>query len=86
MRPETEYLTEASEFTLTEARVLYELANCDDSTVTRIAGELGIDLGYLSRLIKKFARRRYIKRKRSPVDARQNCGCSMSSLRPEAQA
>jgi DNA-binding MarR family transcriptional regulator/GNAT superfamily N-acetyltransferase len=61
-----------SEFTLTEARVLYELANCDDSTATGIAGELGIDLGYLSRLIKKFARRRYIKRKRSPVDARQS--------------
>src|SRR5882672_1020138 len=61
-----------SEFTLTEARVLYELANCGDSTATQIAGELGLDLGYMSRLIKKFARRRYIKRTRSPVDARQS--------------
>jgi DNA-binding MarR family transcriptional regulator/GNAT superfamily N-acetyltransferase len=61
-----------SEFTLTEARVLYELANCEDSTATQIAGELGLDLGYMSRLIKKFGRRRYIKRKRSPVDARQS--------------
>jgi DNA-binding MarR family transcriptional regulator/GNAT superfamily N-acetyltransferase len=61
-----------SEFTLTEARVLYELANGEDSTATRIAGELGLDLGYMSRLIKKFARRRYIKRTRSPVDARQS--------------
>ena len=61
-----------SEFTLTEARVLYELANCGDSTATQIAGELGLDLGYMSRLIKKFARRRYIKRRRSPVDARQS--------------
>jgi DNA-binding MarR family transcriptional regulator/GNAT superfamily N-acetyltransferase len=60
-----------SEFTLTEARVLYELANGDDSTATEIARELGIDLGYLSRLMKKFGRRRYIKRERSPVDARQ---------------
>jgi DNA-binding MarR family transcriptional regulator/GNAT superfamily N-acetyltransferase len=61
-----------SEFTLTEARVLYELANREESTATRIAGELGLDLGYMSRLIKKFARRRYIKRTRSPVDARQS--------------
>jgi DNA-binding MarR family transcriptional regulator/GNAT superfamily N-acetyltransferase len=61
-----------SEFTLTEARVLYELANCEDSTATQIAGELGLDLGYMSRLIKKFGRRRYIKRNRSPVDARQS--------------
>ena len=61
-----------SEFTLTEARVLYELANCGDTTATQIAGELGLDLGYMSRLIKKFGRRRYIQRKRSPVDARQS--------------
>src|SRR6267154_1495205 len=61
-----------SEFTLTEARVLYELANGEDSTATQIAGELGLDLGYMSRLIKKFGRRRYIKRKRSTVDARQS--------------
>jgi DNA-binding MarR family transcriptional regulator/GNAT superfamily N-acetyltransferase len=61
-----------SEFTLTEARVLYELANCEDSTATQIAAELGLDLGYMSRLMKKFGRRRYIKRKRSPVDARQS--------------
>jgi DNA-binding MarR family transcriptional regulator/GNAT superfamily N-acetyltransferase len=61
-----------SEFTLTEARVLYELANHDETTATEIARELGIDLGYLSRLIKKFDRRRYIKRTRSRVDARQS--------------
>ena len=61
-----------SEFTLTEARVLYELANCEDSTATQIAGELGLDLGYMSRLIKKFARRCYIKRTRSSVDACQS--------------
>ena len=61
-----------SEFTLTEARVLYELANHGETTATEIARELGIDLGYLSRLIKKFDRRRYIKRTRSPTDARQS--------------
>ena len=61
-----------SKFTLTEARVLYELANRDESTATQIAREPAIDLGYLSRLLKKFARHRYIKRTRSPLDARQS--------------
>jgi DNA-binding MarR family transcriptional regulator/N-acetylglutamate synthase-like GNAT family acetyltransferase len=61
-----------SEFTLTEARVLYELANHRETTATEIARELGIDLGYLSRLIQKFDRRRFIRRTRSPVDARQS--------------
>jgi DNA-binding MarR family transcriptional regulator/GNAT superfamily N-acetyltransferase len=61
-----------SEFTLTEARVLYELAHCEDSTATQIAGALGLDLGYMSRLIKKFGRRRYINKKRSTVDARES--------------
>jgi DNA-binding MarR family transcriptional regulator/N-acetylglutamate synthase-like GNAT family acetyltransferase len=60
-----------SEFTLTEARVLYELTN-HETTATAIARELAIDLGYLSRLLKKFERRRYVKRTRSPVDARQS--------------
>jgi DNA-binding MarR family transcriptional regulator/GNAT superfamily N-acetyltransferase len=61
-----------SEFTLTEARVLYELANHRETTATEIARELGLDLGYLSRLIKKFDRRRYIRRTRSRLDARQS--------------
>ncbi|HEV7613213.1 MAG TPA: helix-turn-helix domain-containing GNAT family N-acetyltransferase [Steroidobacteraceae bacterium] len=61
-----------SEFTLAEARILYELANRDEPTATQIARELAIDLGYMSRITKKFERRRLIKRVRSPVDARQS--------------
>jgi DNA-binding MarR family transcriptional regulator/GNAT superfamily N-acetyltransferase len=61
-----------SEFTLTESRVLYELANRHALTATEIARELGIDLGYLSRVLKRFERKRYIKRTRSPADARQS--------------
>ncbi len=61
-----------SEFTLTEARILYELANRDESTATQIARELAIDLGYMSRIIKKFERRRLIRRVRSALDARQS--------------
>jgi DNA-binding MarR family transcriptional regulator len=61
-----------SKFTLTESRVLYEIAHREEPTATEIARELGIDLGYLSRLLKNFERRRIIKRTRSPADARQS--------------
>ena len=61
-----------SEFTLTEARILYELAHHDGSTATQIAEELAMDLGYFSRLMAKFERRRYLKRTRSSTDGRQS--------------
>jgi DNA-binding MarR family transcriptional regulator/GNAT superfamily N-acetyltransferase len=61
-----------SEFTLTEARVLYELASRKSSTASEIGEELGLDLGYLSRLLRKFERRRYLERARSTADARQS--------------
>jgi DNA-binding MarR family transcriptional regulator/GNAT superfamily N-acetyltransferase len=61
-----------SRFTLTEARVLYELASRDVSTASEIARELALDFGYLSRLLKKFERRAYIERTRSSADARQS--------------
>ena len=60
-----------SAFTLTQARVLYELAQCKSTTATRIAADLGLDLGYLSRILKMFERRRYIKRERASADTRQ---------------
>lgn len=58
-----------SEFTLTEARVLYELAQCE-TTATEIAQQLGLDQGYLSRILAKLERRRDLKRTRSPTDGR----------------
>lgn len=61
-----------SKFTLTESRILYELAQRGDCTATDIARDIGIDLGYLSRLLAKLERRRDIKRTRSRVDARQS--------------
>jgi DNA-binding MarR family transcriptional regulator/GNAT superfamily N-acetyltransferase len=60
-----------SEFTLTESRVLYEIATHANCTATEIARELGLDLGYLSRVLKSFERRQYIQRGRSEIDARQ---------------
>lgn len=58
-------------FTLSEARVLYELAQCGDATATDVAGALGMDAGYLSRLLKRFEARRLITRRTAPDDGRR---------------
>ena len=60
-----------SPFTLTEVRVLYELARRESTTASAIAADLALDLGYLSRILKAFERHRYIKRERSSTDTRQ---------------
>ena len=61
-----------SPFSLTEARVLYELTRRDKLTATEIGAELGLDAGYLSRLLRSFEKQGLIARSPSPVDARQN--------------
>ncbi len=43
-----------SEFTLTELRVLYELAHHGDQPSAALCRDLGLDRGYLSRIIGKF--------------------------------
>lgn len=61
-----------SPFTLTEARVLYELTQRDDATATDIGTELGLDAGYLSRMLRSFEKQGLITRRPSAVDARQS--------------
>lgn len=58
-------------FSLTEARVLYELAQAKHTTASRLARELDLDLGYLSRLLQSLRRRRLVQAETSPDDRRQ---------------
>lgn len=61
-----------SEFSLAEARVLFEVGNRDDPTATEIARDLGLDQGYLSRILQRFERRRLLARTRSATDGRKS--------------
>ena len=60
-----------SPFSLSEARVLYELAHRDDLAAKEIGNELGLDPGYLSRIVQSFDEKGLITRTPLPADRRQ---------------
>jgi DNA-binding MarR family transcriptional regulator/GNAT superfamily N-acetyltransferase len=59
-----------SEFSLTEARLLYELAHRQGLTSSNLCRELGLNAGYLSRVLSGFEKRGLVDRVRSSADAR----------------
>ncbi len=61
-----------SPFSLTEARVIYELAHHERTTATHLGEELGLDAGYLSRILRGFQKRGLIEKKPSETDGRQS--------------
>lgn len=60
-----------SDYTLTEVRVLYEIAHRQRPLASDLVRDLALDGGYLSRILAKFARRGWLKRERSGDDARK---------------
>ncbi len=60
-----------SPYTLTEARVLYELAQLERSTAGDLGRLLSLDAGYLSRILARFAAAGLVLRRRSAEDARR---------------
>lgn len=60
-----------SPFTLTDVRVLYELAHHAPCTATELTRRLALDAGYLSRILRRFGDEGWIDRHPAPGDARQ---------------
>ena len=60
-----------SKFSLTEARVFFELGSRKLSTSKEIISALKIDRGYMSRMINKFEKNGYVKRESSLKDGRK---------------
>src|SRR4051812_42312582 len=58
-------------YSLTESRVLYELAQRDRATAADLARDLRLDAGYLSRILRRFTARRLIRQAPSTADGRR---------------
>ncbi|MFF2994790.1 GNAT family N-acetyltransferase [Streptomyces sp. NPDC057950] len=58
-------------YTLTESRVLYELAHSPHTDAVDLGGELSLDSGYLSRILSKFEQDGLIERTPSERDPRR---------------
>jgi DNA-binding MarR family transcriptional regulator/GNAT superfamily N-acetyltransferase len=60
-----------SPYSLTESRILFEIANHDTLTASNLIHELGLDAGYVSRILARFEEKGLVYKERSTTDARQ---------------
>ena len=70
-----------SPYSLTEARVIYELAQKETCTATELGSELNLDMGYLSRILANFQKKGLLLKEPAPRDKRQ----SLLRLSPSGQ-
>lgn len=70
-----------SPYSLTQVRLLYELAHREGLSATTLGRELGLDGGYLSRMLAGFEKQGLIRKEPSKTDARQN----LLSLTPKGR-
>jgi DNA-binding MarR family transcriptional regulator len=61
----------ASPFSLTEVRIMFELSQRANCTASDLATELGLNHGYLSRILRRFQSLGFITKERSAADGRQ---------------
>lgn len=60
-----------SPFSSSEAKIINEIAKRETATASELGEELGLDTGYLSRVLQGFEKRGLIEKSGSPKDARQ---------------
>jgi DNA-binding MarR family transcriptional regulator/GNAT superfamily N-acetyltransferase len=60
-----------SPHSLTESRILFEIASRHGLTASNLTKELGLDAGYLSRTLSRLEERELINRERTETDGRQ---------------
>jgi DNA-binding MarR family transcriptional regulator/GNAT superfamily N-acetyltransferase len=60
-----------SPYTLAQVRVLYEIAHGKHPTATDLGKDLGLDGGYLSRILRGFEKEGFLRRTRSASDGRK---------------
>ncbi|MGW6150224.1 MarR family winged helix-turn-helix transcriptional regulator [Bacillus mycoides] len=61
-----------TEYSLTEARILFEISEKTNCIANNLVQELNIDRSYMSRILRKLERKELIKKKSSAIDSRKN--------------